>query len=364
LKGDRSPEFLSLFIDDKLKAGQKSTEEEVERYVDKCLILFQRLEDKDVFEKYYKVHLSSRLLENRSASSDQEKAVISKLKNECGTAFTHKLEGMFKDMQISQEVVKSFSEATAGKRLSEGPTGIELEVKILTTGFWPQNQTANPTLPKDIIHCCDVFKNYYLHNHTGRRLAWQQAMGTAELKAKFGAKSHELQVTTPQMIILMLFNDSDNMSFKALLDQTALPARDVKKELTPICVGKYKVLNKSGESKKVADSDEFTFNSEFKSKLFKVKIPVPVVKQNDAEKAATQKQINEDRKFVIEAAVVRTMKARRTMDHDALVVEVVDQLKQRFKPEKSHVKKQIEKLIEREYLERDPTDRKRYNYLA
>ena len=48
----------------------------------------------DVFEAFYKKDLAKRLLLGKSASSDQEKNIISKLKAECGTQLSGKLEGV------------------------------------------------------------------------------------------------------------------------------------------------------------------------------------------------------------------------------------------------------------------------------
>jgi len=48
--------------------------------LDKTILLFRFLQDKDVFERYYKQHLAKRLLLNKSVSDDFEKSMISKLK--------------------------------------------------------------------------------------------------------------------------------------------------------------------------------------------------------------------------------------------------------------------------------------------
>lgn len=78
----KSPEYLSLFIDDKLKKGVKGmTEQEIETVLDKTMVLFRFLQEKDVFERYYKNHLAKRLLLNKSVSDDSEKNMISKLKH-------------------------------------------------------------------------------------------------------------------------------------------------------------------------------------------------------------------------------------------------------------------------------------------
>ncbi len=66
------------------------------------------LQEKDAFEEYYKRHLARRLLNQKSASDDSEKTMISKLKSECGCQFTSKLEGMFKDMTLSNSVNDEF----------------------------------------------------------------------------------------------------------------------------------------------------------------------------------------------------------------------------------------------------------------
>lgn len=48
--------------------------------MDKTILLFRFLQDKDIFERYYKQHLAKRLLLNKSVSDDFEKSMISKLK--------------------------------------------------------------------------------------------------------------------------------------------------------------------------------------------------------------------------------------------------------------------------------------------
>lgn len=56
----------------------------------------------------------------------------------------------------------------------------------------------------------------------------------------------------------------------------------------------------------------------------------------------------------IDAAIVRTMKTRKTLGHTLLVNELMSQLK--FPMRTSDLKKRIESLIDREYMERDPNN--------
>jgi cullin 3 len=68
---------------------------------------------------------------------------------------------------------------------------------------------------------------------------------------------------------------------------------------------------------------------------------------------------------VIEAAIVRIMKQRKELSHQALINETLTQLAQQFKPDVTMIKKKIESLIEREYLERiEDAKLPSYRYLA
>jgi cullin-4 len=80
-RANKPAELIAKFIHTKLAIGYKgSSEEELEQLLDKLMILFRYISGKDVFEAFYKQDLAKRLLLNKSASIDAEKAMISKLK--------------------------------------------------------------------------------------------------------------------------------------------------------------------------------------------------------------------------------------------------------------------------------------------
>ncbi|XP_042498068.1 cullin-3A-like [Macadamia integrifolia] len=360
----RSPEFISLFVDDKLRKGLKGvSEEDVEIVLDKVMMLFRYLQEKDVFEKYYKQHLAKRLLSGKTVSDDAERSLIVKLKTECGYQFTSKLEGMFTDMKTSQDTMQGFYACQAADT-GDSPT---LAVQVLTTGSWPTQPSSACNLPAEIMGVCEKFRAFYLGTHTGRRLSWQTNMGTADLKATFGrGQKHELNVSTYQMCILMLFNNSDHLNYKEIEQATEIPASDLKRCLQSLaCVKGKNVLRKEPMSKDIGEDDAFFFNDKFTSKFYKVKIGTVVAqKESEPEKQETRQRVEEDRKPQIEAAIVRIMKSRRVLDHNNIVAEVTKQLQSRFLPNPVVIKKRIESLIEREFLERDKVDRKLYRYLA
>lgn len=73
--------------------------------------------------------------------------------------------------------------------------------------------------------------------------------------------------------------------------------------------------------------------------------------------------VEDDRKHLAEAAIVRILKARKTLKHNDLIAEVMRQLVARYTPTAQFIKKRIESLIEREYIKRN-LDTASYDYIA
>jgi cullin-4 len=201
LRQNRPAELIAKFIDSKLRAGNKGTsEEELEGTLDKVLVLFRFIQGKDVFEAFYKKDLAKRLLLGKSASIDAEKSMISKLKTECGSQFTNKLEGMFKDIELSREINESFRQSAQAR--TKLPSGIELNVHVLTTGYWPTYPPMEVRVPLELNVYQDIFKEFYLSKHSGRRLMWQNSLGYCVLKANFPKGKKELSVSLFQVTFL------------------------------------------------------------------------------------------------------------------------------------------------------------------
>lgn len=367
----RAAEYTSLFIDNLLKKGAKElTEAQVEKALDDIMVLFRFLQDKDIFERYYKQHLAKRLLGNKTASDEAERGVINRLKIECGYNFTAKLEGMFKDIYVSRTTYDAFKAYIASSDAHKAAMrGIDLNPKVLTTVHWPTSATPGCILPLELKSACDVFLAFYNTKHSGRILTWQTAFGSADVIGRFqkGRRIHTLQVTTHHMILLLLFNnltEDECISFKDIKERTNMGDVELRRCLQTLACGKARVLNKNPMTRDVADDDTFTANDKFASKLTRVKIQQIVAQETEPEIKATKEKVDEDRKHLMEAAIVRVMKARKTMHYAELVAEVTQQLSARFHPQPTQLKKRIESLIEREYLERTEADRTMYKYLA
>lgn len=327
---DRSAEYLSLFFDDNLKKGIKGkTETEVDTLLDKGIHLLRYIQDKDLFERYYKKHLSRRLLMKRSVSRDAERQMISKMKLEVGNTFTSRIENMFKDMTISEELSAGFKEFVNSLGDSD-PARVELEANILTSTMWPLEAMHSSSIhgeakapcvfPPSIERIKLGFEKFYHSKHTGRQLTWQAHMGTADLRVYFPQmkgkhKSRTLQVSTYAMLILLLFQDlpaGENLTCEEIQAKTNIPISELTRNLQSLAVApKTRILIKEPMSRDVKPSDKFSFNEAFHSPFERVKIGVVASGsrvEDSIERSETEHKIEESRKGIIEAAIVRIMK--------------------------------------------------------
>ncbi|KAF2807709.1 Cullin-domain-containing protein [Mytilinidion resinicola] len=388
----RSSEYISLFIDENMKKGIRGkTENEIDMVLEKAIVLLRYVQDKDLFERYYKKHLCRRLLMNKSISNDVEKQMISRMKIELGNNFTMKLEAMFKDMTISEELTSGYKGHVA--QLGDAdPKRIELAINVLTSMTWPlesmggsgdeEGKTLKCIFPPAIDRIKRGFEKYYGEKHSGRQLTWLAAMGSADVRAVFPKvpgkegtqkeRRHELNVSTYGMVILLLFNEVSadvSLTFEDIQAQTNIPVSDLVRNLQSLAVApKTRILVKEPMSKDVKPTDRFSFNAGFMGKFHRIKVGVVSngnKVESDRERKETEKKNDDSRGFCIEAAVVRIMKQRKELSHQQLVAETLNQLAPQFKPEVTMIKKRIESLIEREYLERiEGAKVDSYRYLA
>lgn len=388
------------------------------------MALFRHVHSKDVFEAFYKRDLAKRLLLHKITSVDMEKAFLTLLKTECGGGYTGKMEGMFKDVELSRGVMRSYESYCAGQTAAaaqggatdgQGPNAVDMDVQVLTTGYWPvYPPLSSLVLPPQLSRHQDRFENYYKSKYQGRRIAWQYSLGNCIVRAHFprmNGRFTELNVSLCQALVLLCFNvdDADSnrrgreartgegrgLTILDVMKKTGIDDRtEAERVLQSLSLGKdgtrvlvkvdhvpdaegaavdddggdpdAAVAPKKKKPKKprrnISDGDAFHFNANFHNPARRVKITNIQLRDTAADRTKTVTEVNRDRLYLVDAAVVRIMKARKTIGHRSLMAEVMAQL--RFPASASDVKRRVESLIEREYMERDGKDRSRYNYLA
>lgn len=360
IRGHSVPELMAAFSDAILRKGgaSKLSEDDMDSVLDKLVKFMDYISDRDMFSEFYRKKLARRLLYSTSCGEDAEKAMLSRLKQQCGQQFTSKMEGMVLDLHLAREKEKEF-EKWLERQNSVVP--FDMNVTVLTTGHWPTYQPLEMTLPDAMMQSLEQFSRFHDEYNQSRKLTWHLSLGNVILKATFG-KTYDLVMSPAQAITLMCFDQiqGPQATFEEIQKLTQLPDDDLVKILHSLCLNKYKLLTKSSSEKKILKTDSFAINDKFADRARRIRIQAPPV--DDRKKV--REDVDKDRKFAVEAAIVRILKSRKTIVHADLMNEVISQLQKMFTPDIKVIKKSIESLIERDYLERDEQNPQIYKYVA
>ena len=277
----------------------------------------------------------------RSASQDAERNMLAKLKIECGFAFTHNLEQMFKDQEIARDEMVAYKQSLS----NTSKTTMDLQVRVLSAAAWPTYPDVTVKLPSEVAKHLEKYDRHYKNKHTGRRLTWKHALAHSVVKAHFKKGWKELLVSAFQAIVLVLFNDIEedgNLSYKDIQESTGLVDAELERTLQSLACAKFRVLTKHPKGRDVNHDDTFTVNMGFMEPKYRIKINQIQLKETKEENQETHERVHQDRQYETQAAIVRIMKSRKSMTHANLIAEVIEQTKKRGAIELSEIKQNID----------------------
>ncbi|KAF7291605.1 CULLIN-2 domain-containing protein [Mycena chlorophos] len=350
----KSPELIAKHADLLLRKSNKMAEaDDLEAALNRVMVLFKYIEDKDVFQQFYTTKLSKRLIHGVSASDEAEASMISKLKEACGFEYTNKLQRMFTDMSLSKDLTDQFKERM---QQNHDDMDISFSVMVLGTNFWPLNPPAHEfVIPAEILPTYDRFTKYYQTKHSGRKLTWLWNYSKNELRTNYTSQKYILTTSAFQTAVLLQYNRNDTLSLAELQAATSISS-DLLSQVLALLVKAKVLINE--------EQDQYDLNPGFKSKKIRVNLNQPIKAEVKADTTDVLKTVDEDRKYVLQATIVRIMKARKTMKNQPLIQEVISQVTQRFSPKIPDIKKAIDHLLETEYIERVDGTRDTFAYVA
>ncbi|KAI3679607.1 hypothetical protein L2E82_51147 [Cichorium intybus] len=276
------------------------------------------------------------------------------------------MEGMFTDLTSAKEDQSHFEEYLS-KNPSVSP-GFDFHMTVLTGRFWPGYKSSDLNLPAEMVKCVEVFEDFYQQTTKQKKLTWIYSLDSCNINGNFEPKTMELIVTTYQASVLLLFNSSDRLSYQEIKTHLNLPDDDVEfldglsleytnepMYLLPVDGKEYDVEARSVDE---IQENNGSLNMEGTTSPFVEKWQgfddiglIPITP--DDEKKKVIEDVDQDRQYTIEASIVRIMKYIKVHGYQQLVLECVEQMKRIFKPDQEAIKKRIEDLITREFLERD-----------
>ncbi|KAK1948483.1 Cullin-1 [Phytophthora citrophthora] len=345
----------------------------LEQKIENISVVFCLIDDKDIFKKYYSKFLAKRLIKGTSTSNDMEILLIQKLRDICGCDFVSKLQKMLKDKMLSKELMNSFtawleekdidlrSEDAANSLAIELHHGVSYHCDVLTAGAWPISSAAAELkifLPPALEAHTKLFTQFYTGRSTGRKLLWIHHLSFGMVQSHCFSKRYEFLLSFYQMLILVQFNTTTTIQRSDIVQRTNIQEQDCTHHLTSLV--KAKILTSDGD----ATNPTYAINFGFSSRKLRVSaIPNSPVESPKAVKVPTR-EVEEDRKMSLQAAIVRVLKTRRDIHQAQLMHEVAEMLVNQFVPTTTSIKQNVEILIQKEYLRRHDDDKTRFLYVA
>ncbi|KAJ1964640.1 hypothetical protein IWQ62_002877 [Dispira parvispora] len=363
-----APELLARYCDGAILRRSArvvlQTKDLVQR-INQVTNLFKYIDDKDIFQKIYARLLARRLIFAQSASLDTEAMVISRLKSICGIEYTSKLQQMLTDVTTSEALNDAYQHQAAIEPTTVDPQDrVPIRVMMLTARAWPLDGQQHPTfrLPTELTASLQSITEFYHSQHSGRRIQWLWPYSRAVVKLGYLDKRYEVNLSLFQLAILLQFQTIDRCTVSNLLEATQLTWQELNHALGGLTtVGLLKGPPTNAEFSKTT---MIHLNSEYSSRRQKVKIPMASLPDNSSEVETDTKTIQEDRRLYLQSVMVRIMKTRKRLTHAELVQDVVRAAKARFQPSVPLIKKCIEHLLGKEYIERDIHNRDVYLYVV
>ena len=364
-------QILGRYTDSILRGSSKSIgacscgDDDVEFYLENITNIFKYLEDKDIYQKFYSKYLAKRLITGKIISEETENSMISKLKSLCGMEYTSRFQTMTKDLTASHEIVAKYKSASSSKSASG------FDILVLTSGSWPIQATpaSELILPLELHKLTDAFTVFYHANTQGRKLTWMHNLSYGDLITNYIKGSDDkrmkyvFQASGIQMVILLAFNQSETLTLTDLAQATGMKPELLHAQMELLV--KMKILKlKPDSAKKTPNNPTYNLNTKYSYKKLKVNINQPVKVEVAAESSELVRSAEEDRTYAIQATIVRIMKSRNVLSHALLISETIQQCSKYFTPKVPNIKKNIDSLIEKEYLRRSEGKHDEYTYVA
>jgi len=219
----------------------------------------------------------------------------------------------------------------------------------------------------------EQFEKFYIMGNPKQKLLWDIPNSSATLTRMFD-KEYIIETSGLQALILLLFNTSEivlNGKLPSLLGANLETKPEKKKQvLDHLEAAVYALMksnlifadNETRLDKEFTKDTQLTLNKSFTSKAKKIVVTRMNKKEKAEESKETEEKVMEERKYEVDASIMKIMKGRKKCAHGDLLEALKSQLKFLFQP--PAIKKRIEGLIEREYLKRDEKNPNVYLYIS
>jgi cullin-4 len=325
---------LEKCIDTFMKSHEVDTVRITEMLESICGV-FKAIRSKEQFIKLYQRDLSKRLIQNYNLDLNAEMRLLQLLEQEVSPDLIQPLITMINDIKRSEEISSGFFESIALD------TSIDFRPLVLNSQAWPIHK-GKSIIPDDLSTLLTEFQTFYLSDKEHQKIQWCPAMSSMTILTHFKYGVKELQVTQFQALLLLLFNEHDELTFETIKQQTGMDSNTLTGALYSLTNGRFKILLKGKSGYKV--------NEEFqdKKRVIKIRQIQMRLKTNGDAEEIEDDEVQLDRDDSVKAFVIRFMKQHDTCKHDVLFDKVLE----KYAIQRDDIKRIVGDLISMDYLGR------------
>jgi hypothetical protein len=273
---------------------------------------------------------------------------------------------MLNDVRVAQSIQDAFA-------ATKPTTPCPCEIKVLTCAYWPQTKPDDIFVtPDSLVQCQAAFERHYRRLNPTKQLKWQAERGMASLAIGFPKGSREVSASVYQAAVLIAIDaaapprGAAGIQINELSRIAGIPVADLKPLIASMLLAKGLNLVRvvgapGGVNAKFTEADSVELNPDYSTAMRKLKLPTVSSAGQDT---VAQVTIDASRTQMLDAAIVKVMKSRKTMKQAALVELVIQSVIKFFSPQPTQIKVRIEQLINKDFLERDADEPDLFKYLA
>ena len=338
-------DIFSNYIDNILRFdAEKKSLHEIKNIIYEYMILFKYIGNKDLFENFFIKKLCIRCLFNLNKSEEAQNYLIEQLKKECGPYFVSKSQEMISDVKASQEMSQLFNEK------EKNEIDIPINYFILSNYTWPIDKLVSGEINNfDIGKTEKKFFDFYHKKNSGKSLFWHLpfCFGEIEMDLKDSSKSIKIIGNGVHIAILKCFTKNQiSLGLKDIIKITKIEKDVITKHIKKL-VNKniLKYENNIYVVNFFVDKDE---NSD--------KIMLIDYDEQEEEKGVEESEEKsiEERKFVIDAYIMKILKQKKVMKRSELISTVNEKMP--FDEKEEIINKRVDQLINNRYISKDDED--------
>ena len=356
IKGmNQKPNFIcdifNNYIDNILRfdAGKKPLNE-IKNIINEYMILFKYIGNKDLFENCFIKKLCVRCLFDLNKSEEAQNYLIEQLKKECGPYFVSKSQEMISDVKASQEMSQSFNDLQKKEKENNNDINIPINYFVLSNYTWPIDKLISGEIQNfDINKKEKKFFEFYRKKNSGKSLFWHlpYCFGEIEMKTKDDLSPIKIIGNGVHIAILKCFTKSIlSLSLKDIIKKTKIEKEIIQKNIK-------KLVNKN--ILKYEDNtyviNLFLNKNEDINEILLIDYDEQEEENNNEE---NEDKGVEERKWVIEAYIMKILKQKKAMKKKELIATVNEKMP--FEEKEEIINKRIEQLINNRYLSKDNDD--------